>query len=298
MHLETLKTFCDLVETRSLSRAAELNHITQSAVSQQLRALEQRFGHKLIDRAPRVSARATQAGQLLYDEVSPMLRRLQQLEERLRQRPDVVSGNVRVATVYSVGLHTLPPAMKKFIHAHPAVNLRLEYRRTNLVYEGCMRGEVDLGIVALPVRRPQLEIVALRRDELMVVAAPEHVLARRRGLHLADLQGQPFIAFDRDIPTRKLIDRTLKQHGVSVRLAMELDNIETIKRSVEAGLGLSILPAPAVVHELRARSLVARRVAEGPLLRPIGVIYHRRRELSPATQAFLNLLARELGERG
>src|SRR5690242_10167705 len=135
MHLETLKTFCDLVETGSLSRAARLNLVTQSAVSQQLRALERRYGCTLVERAPRV-----------------------------RARPDVVSGTVRVATVYSVGLHTLPPVMKAALRAHPQVRVRLEYRRTDQVYQACLAGEAELGIVALPARRPSLEIVPLRRD--------------------------------------------------------------------------------------------------------------------------------------
>jgi LysR family transcriptional regulator, transcriptional activator of the cysJI operon len=296
MHLETLKTFCDLIETGSLSRAAKLGHVTQSAVSQQLRALEARYGRKLIDRSPRVRAQPTEAGRVLYDGVRPLLERFTEVEHRLRERHSRISGVVRVATVYSVGLHTLPPAMKLFLRKHPAVNLRLEYRRTNLVYEGCIDGELDLGIVALPMRRPQLDITPLRNDELLIVTPKGHPLARqRRRLSLADLEGQPFIAFDRDIPTRRLIDRCLRQHGVSVVLAMELDNIETIKRSVEAGLGISILPAPALGHERRAGSLVGRRFAEGPLERPIGVIHHRRREQSAAARAFLALLSAELG---
>src|SRR5262245_28506387 len=113
MHVETLKTFCDLVETGSLSGAARLNLVTQSAVSQQLRALEQRYGRRLIERAPRVGARPTEFGQLLYDEVKPMLDRLAALEQRMRARSDIAAGTVRVATVYSVGLHTLPPAIKR-----------------------------------------------------------------------------------------------------------------------------------------------------------------------------------------
>src|SRR5216110_1895152 len=120
MHVETLKTFCDLVETGSLSRAARLDLVSQSAVSQQLRALERRYGHRLIERAPRVGARPTDAGRLFYDEVKP-----------LRARSDVVAGTVRVATVYSVGLHTLPPTIKHCLAAHPSVNVRLQYRRTN-----------------------------------------------------------------------------------------------------------------------------------------------------------------------
>jgi DNA-binding transcriptional LysR family regulator len=175
------------------------------------------------------------------------------------------------------------------------VTLRLEYRRTDQVYDACVGGGADLGIVALPSRRSGLEVVPLTHDELVVVAPPGHALARRRGLSLADLHGQPFIAFDRDIPTRKLIDRLLRRHGAAVRHAMELDNIETIKRSVEAGLGISILPAPALRNEIRARTLVARRVREGRLERAIGAIHPRRRELSPAARAFLSLLSAELG---
>src|SRR5258707_10007874 len=92
MHVETLKTFCDLVETGSLSRAARLNLVSQSAVSQQLRALEQRYGGRLIDRAPRIGARPTELGRLLYEEIKPFLERLTALEQRLRARPDVVAG--------------------------------------------------------------------------------------------------------------------------------------------------------------------------------------------------------------
>ena len=295
MHLETLKTFCDLVETGSLSRAARLNLVSQSAVSQQLAALERRYGRRLLDRAPRVGARPTEAGRLLYDELKPLLARLADVEGRLRARPNVVAGTVAVATVYSVGLHTLPAAIKRCLVVHPQVHVRLSYRRTNDVYAACLDGEVDLGVVALPAHRPELEMVPLAHDELVVVAPPGHRAARRVRCPLALLDGQPFVGFDRDIPTRRLVDRLLRRHGVRVTYVMELDNVETIKRSVEAGLGLSILPAPTLVAEVRARTLAGRPPAEGPFYRPIGVIRRRRRELSTASQAFLDLIVGELG---
>jgi DNA-binding transcriptional LysR family regulator len=298
MHLETLKTFCDLVETGSLSRAARLNLVSQSAVSQQLSALERRYGRRLIERAPRIGARVTEAGRLLYDEVKPLLERMSALEQRLRARPDVVAGTVRVATVYSVGLHTLPPTIKRCLADHPEVNVRLSYRRTNEVYAACLDGDVDFGIVAVPTRRPGLEIVPLGHDELVIAAPPSHPIARRARPPLATLDGQPFIGFDRDIPTRRLIDSLLRRHRVRGSYTMELDNIETIKRSVEAGLGLSLLPAPTLVAEVRARTLMARPPAEGPFLRPIGVIHRRAREMSAAGRAFLALLTSELGSLG
>ena len=267
-------------------------------MSQQLRALERRYGRRLIERAPRIGARATEAGHLLYEEVKPLLERLGALEQRLRARPDVVAGTVRVATVYSVGLHSLPPTIKRCLADHPEVNVRLSYRRTNEVYSACLDGDVDFGIVAVPTPRPGLKIVPLGHDELVIAAPPSHPIARRARCSLAALDGQPFIGFDRDIPTRRLVDGLLRRHRVRVHYTMELDNIETIKRSVEAGLGLSLLPAPTLVAEVRARTLVARPPTEGPFRRPIGVIYRRARELSGAGRAFLALLTSELGSLG
>jgi DNA-binding transcriptional LysR family regulator len=298
MHVETLKTFCDLVETGSLSRAARLNLVSQSAVSQQLRALEQRYGGRLIDRAPRIGARPTELGRLLYEEIKPFLERLTGLEQRLRARPNVVVGTVRVATVYSVGLHTLPPVIKRCLADHPKVSVQLSYRRTDEVYAACLAGDVDFGIVAVPARRAQLEIVPLGHDELVIAAPPGHPIARRARCSLAALDGQPFIGFQRDIPTRRMVDGLLRRHGVRVSYAMELDNVETIKRSVEAGLGVSLLPAPTLVSEVRARTLVAQPPVEGPFRRPIGVIHRRTRELSAPARAFLSLLTSTLGARG
>jgi len=295
MMLESLKTFCDLVETGSFSRAARLNFVTQSAVSQQLRALERHYGRRLVDRGARRSLELTDAGKLLLGEARAVVERLAALEDRLRHRPDVIAGAVTIASVYSVGLHTLPAPMKTFLRAHPQVNLRLTYRRTDEIYQACLDGSVDLGVVAIPGRRSQIEIVPLRPDELVLVCPPDHPLARRPRLTAATLAEQRFIAFDRDIPTRRLVDRFLRGARTSVTITMELDNIETIKRSVEAGLGISILPRSALENEVKAGTLLARPFATAHLTRPIGIIYRRGREQSAAVRAFLETLVRDLG---
>lgn len=295
MHIETLQTFCDVVKLGSLSLAAQRNRVTQSAVSQQLRALEQRYGRKLIDRAPRTAARPTPMGSLLYQELEPLLASFADLERRVRARSSVIEGNVRVATVYSVGLHTLPPALKVFLQKHREVSVRLEYRRTDQIYAACTSGELDFGVVALPTRRAQLVNTPLGEDDLVLVLPPDHPLARQKKVSLRSLRGLPFVAFDRDIPTRRWIDKALRRERVSVDYVMDLDNIETIKRSVEAGLGVSILPAQALVNEVRAGTLVTRPLMEGPLRRPIAAIHRRGRELSPAAQALLESFAADLG---
>lgn len=290
MHIETLKTFCDLVETASFSKAAALNFVSQSAVSQQIKALETRFGRELIERSSRKKVVLTEAGREFYRECKEIVDRFRALETKMHQPVADIFGTVRVATVYSVGLHEIPYYIKEFIKAHPQVNIRLEYSRTDKVYEACLNNTIDFGIVALPQRRAQIEVIPLREDKLVIVCSPEHPWANRRRLSMAHLNGESFIGFERDIPTRKAIDRLLKQHHVAVNYVMELDNIETIKRSVEVGIGISILPETTVSNEVRTGMLRALKFSEGTFTRAIGIIHRRGKVLSKAALEFMHLL--------
>jgi DNA-binding transcriptional LysR family regulator len=290
MHLETLKTFCDLIETGSFSKAAALNFISQSAVSQQVQALERRFAQQLIERGRRKGVAPTEAGRLLYIECKEILERFHALENRLRARSEVIAGSIRVATVYSVGLHEIPPYIKQFIKEHPQVKIHIEYSRTDKVIEACLNNTIDFGIIALPLRRPSLAVIPFRHDKLVIICNPGHRLAGRRRVSVKKLEGEDFIAFERDIPTRKTIDQILKQNRVSVNYVMEFDNIETIKRSVEVGIGVSILPETAVANEVRNGLLVALNFTEGTFTRPIGIIHRKGKVFTPAAGEFINLL--------
>jgi DNA-binding transcriptional LysR family regulator len=295
MQLEALKTFCDLVETGSFTRAAELNFVSQSAVSQQVRGLERRFDRRLVERSGKAGIEPTDAGRLLYKESKVLLARFRSLEERLRAPGGRMTGTVHVATVYSVGLHALPPYVKQFLREYPEVAIQVEYSRTDRVYSACASGAIDLGIVAFPQRRPRLDVIVLRNEELVLVVSPEHRLARRRSVAVSALDGESFVAFDRAVPTRRAVDRILRDHGASVRIATEFDNIETIKRSVEAGLGVSIVPEDTVKNEVRAGTLAALGFADGPFTRPVGIIHRKGREISAPAQAFVELLRRGMG---
>lgn len=290
MHIETLKTFCDLVETGSFSKAAVLNFISQSAVSQQIKSLEQRFGQQLIERSQRNNASPTEAGKMLYTEFKEIVERFGAIESRLSAKSEVMAGTIRVAAVYSIGLHELPPYIKTFMKAHPQVRVHIEYSRTDKVYEACLNNTIDFGIVALPLRRPNIAVIPMRQDKLVVVCHPKHPLARRKQISIRELADEDFVAFERDIPTRKTIDRILKQHGVAVNYAMEFDNIETIKRSVEVGVGLSILPETAVASEVRSRLLAALDFTEGTFTRSIGIIHRKGKVFSAAAREFLSML--------
>lgn len=290
MHIETLKTFRDVVETGSFSRAAELNFVSQSAVSQQLKMLERRYDCVLLERTTRGRVTMTDAGRLFYAECKELLDRFGAVEARLRDRPATVSGTVRIATVYSVGLHALPPFVTRLMQAHPGVKVHVEYSRTDKVCEACVSGTIDVGIVAFPVRRPNLVQLAWRDEPLVLVCGRGHRLARRRRVSVQQLRNETLIAFERDIPTRKTIDRLLKRHGLVPRVAMEFDNVETIKRSVEVGSGVSILPESTVANEVRSGLLTKLELAEGGFSRQVGLVYRRGRVLGPAARAFIQLL--------
>lgn len=290
MHIETLKTFRDLIETGSFTRAAQMNLISQSAVSQQLKSLETRYDCRLLERNRRGRLVLTDEGKRFYTGCRELLERFESLELQVRERSSAVAGTVRVATVYSIGLHALPPHVTRFMKAHPQVKVHLEYRRTNQVCEGCLDDTLDFGIVAFPIRRSNLEVIPWQEETLVLVCAPDHRLARRRRVSLSRLQGEEFIAFERDIPTRRTVDRVLARHGVTVNRVMEFDNIETITRAVEVGTGVSIVPQTTVVDAVQRRRLVQLEFAEGRFTRTVGVVHRRGRVLSPAARTFIEMV--------
>ena len=155
MQIENLKIFADLVETKSFSKAAKLNNLTQSAVSQQARAMERHFKVLLIDRSQK-QFQLTREGQRVYESCREMLHSYDMLSSELQEMKKVISGTIRISTIYSIGLHELPPYIKRFLHDYPSVNVRVEYRRSNLVYEDILHNSVDFGLVAFPVKTRQI----------------------------------------------------------------------------------------------------------------------------------------------
>jgi DNA-binding transcriptional LysR family regulator len=291
LQIETLKIFCDLVETKSFSQAAERNFVTQSAVSQQIRGLESKFKRRLLERVRgRRDLNLTHAGEVFYQASREVLQAYGRLDENMRQLEGTVGGTVRVATVYSVGLHELPVVVREFMGKYPKAKIDLEYSRTTRVVRDVLGGAVDLGVVAYPEKRRGLEVVNLKGDRLVFICRPEHPFAGRKKLRAAELQGQSFVHFERDIPTRRATDRILRAHGVTVQRAAEFDNIETIKRAVEVGLGVAIVPRPSVLDEQRTKQLAVVPLAEADWQRSVGVIYRSDRVLSTAASKFIELL--------
>src|SRR5213076_196856 len=220
------------------------------------------------------------------------------LEESMRQLTGTVGGTVRVATIYSVGLHELPPVVREFMALYPKAKIDLEYSRTTRVVRDVLSGALDLGVVAYPEKRRGLEVVPLAGDRLVLICRPGHPLARKKRLRAADLQGHSLVLFERDIPTRRATDKILRSHGVTVQRAAEFDNIETIKRAVEVGLGAAIVPRPSVLDEQRGGRLAVVPLAEPEWRRTVGVIYRSDRTLGTAARKFVELLQKNDSAKG
>ena len=289
MQIESLKVFCDLAETESFTKAAQINSITQSAVSQQISSLERQFKSLLIERSKK-KFRLTREGQVLYEHSKQIIQTYQALFSQLQEIKDIISGTIRVATIYSIGLHDLPPYLKKFLKPYPTVNVHVEYRRSNQVYEDVHGNVVDLGLVAYPEKDAKLEIVPLRKDRLVLICHPQHALAKEKSVSLARISNQDFIGFEPDIPTRRAIDRILRDHGVSVHHVMEFDNIETVKRAVEIEAGISIVPQGTVAQEVAKQSLVQVLIEDADFYRPLAAVLKKSKVLSPAMKQFLSIL--------
>jgi DNA-binding transcriptional LysR family regulator len=287
MQLESLKMFCDVVETGSFSRAAQLNHVTQSAVSQQIRALENRYEQKLLSRSAR-QVTPTPAGERLFRGCKEILARFSEVEAEIREQSSEVQGTATVSTIYSVGLHELQSILKSLLKAHPKVNVRLNYRRSDQVYDDVILGAAEIGIVAYPQARAGVDLLPFRDDKLAVVFAPNHALASKSKVSLTALSGLPFIAFDREAPTRKAIDKLFRDRNLELNPVMEMDNVETIKRAVEMGLGVSVLPLATVQMEIAGGTLVAKPFADGSFTRPIGLLVRKGKYLDRASQSVLD----------
>ncbi|MDB4474217.1 LysR substrate-binding domain-containing protein [Opitutaceae bacterium] len=294
MQIENFKVFADLVETKSFSKSAKINGITQSAVSQQARAMEKHFKTLLIDRSQK-QFQLTREGQSVYETAKELLHGYDKLLSELQEMKKVISGTIRIATIYSIGLHELPPYIKRFLHDFPSVNVRVEYRRSNLVYEDILHNSVDFGLVAFPLKHRQIEALPFRDDHLVLITHPDHELAKRGGpVELSEMSGLKFIGFDPDIPTRKAVDQIFRDNKIDMEPVMEFDNIETVKRAVEIDHGVAIVPQATVQRESQQGSLKMLAFKDKDFTRPLAILHRKGRVLTPAMRKFIEVLGMEL----
>ncbi len=291
-YLRSLKIFCDVVGLRSFSRAARENGISQSGASQVVRQIEEGLGVRLIDRSKRPFV-LTEEGRIYYEGCLRIVEEYLALEESVRSLHAEVVGRVRVAAIYSVGLHHMNRLVGRFMRRFPGTNVRLEYLHPERAYEAVASGHADVGLVSYPKPSRHLEVVPWRTEPMVLVCAPGHPFSRRERLPAKALDGADFVAFDRGLTIHRETARILRKHGVTLKVVMEFDNVETLKRAVEIGVGVGVLPAPTVRTEVEAGTLVAVSLDVPELVRPLGILHRRGRPLGPTTRRFVDFLRAE-----
>jgi len=289
MTLEMLKLYCDIVRLHSFSQGAATNQISQSAASQAIHQLETELNALLIDRSKRPFM-VTPEGRTFYEGCQVLLQEFEKVRDQIAPSRTGITGNVRVAAIYSVGIHIMSDQMQRFMSLHPQAKVRLEYLHPHKVVEAVLNDEADLGILSYPPAKRALTRIPWRDEAMVFVCHPTHRLARRKMIAASDLHGEKFVAFDADLMIRKAIDRYLRQHEAKVNVIMELDNIETIKQAIGIGAGVSILPKPTILKEVGNRTLAAVPLSMAGLFRPLGIIHRRGKLFTPTIARFLEFL--------
>ncbi len=289
MHLKSLRVFCDVVGRRSFSRAALENGITQSGASQLVHHLEEHLGVRLIDRSKRPFV-LTPEGEVYYAGCRSLVQQLYALEEEVRSLRQGVEGRVCVASIYSVGLSHMNRCVRDFLEEHPKANVRVEYQHPQRVIELVDSGQVDMGLVSYPRQTRTLRAIPWRDEPMVMVCAPGHELAGASSIRIEQLDGREMVSFDDHLRIRREIDKVLITHQVSVRLVMEFDNIETLKRAVEINAGFSLLPEPTVAREVQTGSLVAVPLSNVTMVRPLGILHRSGVDVGKTTRRFIQFL--------
>lgn len=230
---------------------------------------------------------------MFYKAAKDMLERYEQLKSELTTLGTSADHRINVGAIFSIGMHTLPDYIKKFMVSHPNVNVHVEYFGAEKIYEGVLNGDLDIGLVAVPRKDRRLEVHDFEDEPLILACSPRHPLAKESQVDIHRLQFERFIAFDKEVPTRVWIDSILSRYSTVVRPVMEFDNIETVKRAVEINAGVSILPQTAVVQEVAGGTIVAVPFSNEHLVRPTGILVRKGKMFSQAGRYFIELLRRQ-----
>lgn len=290
MHLRDLELFCEVATLRSFSQAAKMLGVSQPVASETVKAIEDRLGLPLINRGKR-PLELTPAGRTYLEGCRELLEGYRRLQDRVLQSRDKVVGPVRVAAIYSVGLLQMDCYVKQFEHLYPDAALELRYVQPDAVLERVQNDEADLGLVSFPPKRSaELNCIPWQEQEIVVVVPPQHRLAVRTRMQAVELDGESLVTFTTELRIRSEMDRWLKLARVSVDVVHEFDNIENIKRAVEVGSGIALLPIPTVRRELEIGSLKALHLEDVRWTRPLGIVHRKHKDLTTAARRFLELL--------
>ncbi|HSM79504.1 MAG TPA: LysR family transcriptional regulator [Bryobacteraceae bacterium] len=289
MSFEHLRLFKDIAQTRSVSRGAAQNHISQSAASQHLQELERNLSISLLDRSSR-PLEITEAGRLYLDMCRDILRRKEEFEAEIDRLKNETEGTVRVASIYSVGLSEMEQLESEFSRRYPKARLEVQYLRPERVQQAVISGDAELGLMSYAEPSREMTVIPWRQEEMVLAAAPNHPLASRSEIAIEELDGVDFVSFDEDLPIRREVDRFLHERRIHVHVVLHFDNLQMMKEAVAHGAGVSILPARILTAETLQGRLVPVPLAGRDLFRPLYIVHRKKKRFARAAAAFLDLL--------
>ena len=256
--LETkqLKIFKTIVEVGSFTRAGARLNLSQPAISQHIRALEEHLGVPVLLRVGK-RARPTPAGEVLLHCAEQVLDKIEDAERLLAEQGVGGGGIVRIGGGDAVCQHLLPPVMKEFLSQFPRVHLHLSSGHSGATLARVLGGELDLGLVTLPVEADRIRVTEVGRDELVAIVRPDHAWAERRRVQASDFAEEPLVLYNRESRMTDVLLRFLLEEGIFPRVTTEVDQVAVVKELVRLGIGVAVLPAWTVRTEVESGILRA-----------------------------------------
>jgi DNA-binding transcriptional LysR family regulator len=289
--LRQLEILRAVAQTGSFTSAGEKLHLSQSAVSRQILLLEEELKEQLFLRLGR-RIQITPAGTTLLGLSERMFEDLERTRASILDRQQAVTGTVRLVGGMTVCLYVFPPLLKAFRKEHPGVEVKLTPGATPRLIRMLRSGAADLGLLTLPIDDPNLVTVPVLREELLLITAPTHPLAKRRQIAPRDLSGQPFVLFEAGSNSRKAIEAFFRAEQIEPNVVTETENVEIIKALVMVGMGIAIIPYQAVAREVRSGQLFCARIAGQHLVRETGWVHLRLTRVPRAVQELMRTLER------
>jgi DNA-binding transcriptional LysR family regulator len=287
-----LKVFCTVAETRSFSKASEIIHLTQPAVSLQIQALEEIFETKLFDRSSN-TVTLTPAGEVLYKYAKDILNLYASAERAIGGLTGLVKGSITVGASTTIGNYLLPPVIAEFRKSHPKIKIHLLVGNTKRIVELLKGGIIDLGLVEGDVSKYKLTMEKLISDELTLIISSKHPWAKLTEVSMIEILKVPFVFREEGSGTRQVIESYFQKGGLSAQ-SMNISSIlgsnEAIKEAVESGIGVSILSRWAVRKELRYGTLKALKFKEFPMTRDFSLLFNRNSVSTYSVDTFLSFL--------
>lgn len=279
MDLRQLEMTLAVAENGSFTKASQQLYVAQSAISRKIKLLEEELGEPLFKRVNK-KVYVTPAGETLLRYARKIFQDLRNARLEVSEIAHLERGHLRIGAGMMACINILPPVLEKFKALHPRIELQVITGPTEVLLVKLRDNAIEVGVFTLPIQYPDLEVVPLITEEIVMATSPKHpVLSKRRWIKAEDIQDYPLIIFPQGAHTRSVLEEFFKRAGIVPRIVMETENVATIKPLVRINLGVSMIPFRSVAEEVRRRELHCLRIRNHKVTRQVGLVYHKSEHL-------------------